>query len=209
MTDARNQPSQTTVKTAMTRARRARFWLNRHSTAVTVIAVAMLVGSLAYIVTMGNSRGTSAQTKGYYLDLNTGRLYVADNEQFAPIEAPSGPLMQGRDFTDKPAGVRAYVFACYDCDAASERFIGWLEMYTGEARQQLTDSGVYVDESTGMDTWDPVDVLERGRLIREVESNEWVRRASPAGYRLMTRAIETCGKGKQPAVACHPPEPTK
>lgn len=184
------------------RIMRARHWINRNSTTATLVAISALVASLAYIATGVRDAPKPAQVDVYYYDLNTGELFVDTSEQFAPIESPSGPLLIAGRNTGDPAGVRAHVFACYNCSDESERFIGWLESFTEEARFAADDPSMYAGgDDEGQHAFD---VFEQGHLIRDVDQANWVQRSSEAGFTLMEQAVRKCGVGEAPARECFP-----
>ena len=100
--------------------------------------------------------------KGWYYDLNTGKLFVAKSGLILPVEAPSGPLPNG-----EPAGVKAYVFTYTYEPSESERFIGFLE---------TTDPN-YANENNSKSIKPKTDSAKRwgqGKLIRRVEDEQWI-----------------------------------
>ena len=113
-----------------------RRWINKHSSIVTVISVAVLILALGWIVQEVRFRWNRSAVipDAWFYDLNTGQLFRAKSNGLPPIAAPSGPLPNGEH-----AGVRAKVFACGDCSDPSNRFIGWLEKLTPEVKYAITD----------------------------------------------------------------------
>lgn len=89
-----------------------------------LIAIALLaVAGIAIAVTMSDGpEYAEAPEQDYYYDLNTGELFAAPYRERLPAANPATP-------NAAPAGVIAYVFACGDCTAESDRFIAYLEVH--------------------------------------------------------------------------------
>ena len=165
-----------------------REFLNNNSAVVTIIAVVILVISLGIIILNNRGGRTNRIVDVYFYDLNDGSLFTAPSNSIAPIDAPSGP------YNGKPGGMRAYVFACGDCDDESSRFIGWIERYTPEAKQALSgDSPDYA----------AYEFYETGQLIKGLEEGDpWVPANGERGYAVMERISARCpGGGVTP---CYP-----
>lgn len=111
------------------RVNQVRSWINRWSSQVTVVAIVLLGLALFIVIKTGRPAGYSTPVSVYYYDLNTGELFAALSTEIPPIEAPSGPLPNG-----KPAGVRAFVYSCGDCSDPAQRRVAWLEKYTARAK---------------------------------------------------------------------------
>jgi hypothetical protein len=92
--------------------------------------VLILLTTVIGLLSSGEAPKVKEYKKGWFYDLNTGKLFVAKSKLIPPIEAPSGPLENG-----KPAGVKAYVFSYKYEPNESERFIGFLETFTPESNQ--------------------------------------------------------------------------
>ena len=187
-----------------TKKKKIRQFLNQNSTISTIAAVALLVAALgAIVVQLREEEYEYEPVPVWYYDLNTGELFVAKSDRIPPIEAPSGRLPSGM-----PAGVRAHVFSCGDCENPDERFLGFLEMYTKEVRDQLTnpeqpDQGPDSEPITQMR-------IEEGHLIRSApkkgktgglgpqsrgddEDAKWVPMESQQGYKIQRQVQERCG----------------
>lgn len=157
---------------------KVREWVNRNSAIVTIGAVVVLILSLGTIILSQGGRAPVRPVDVYYYDVGTGDLFQEKNTLIPPISAPSG----------KP-GVRAYVFACGDCGDDSKRFIGWLEMYTPDAKRIMTSP------PTEAENMDAFEVMERGHLISVPGNNEWVSMSSEEGFEIMDSIQNKCGEG--------------
>jgi len=159
-----------------------REFLNNNSALVTILAVVLLIVALGAIVMQINGGGgyTPRVVDVYYYDLDTGELFLEKSNEIPPVETASGPHN----------GVRAYVFACNDCDEESDRFIGWLEMYTPEAKAALTR-----DPAEAQPDEAPFDYWEEGHLVRSIDSDEWQLANSEPGFRIMENIRDKCPGG--------------
>ncbi|MFB0524031.1 MAG: hypothetical protein ACETVZ_00700, partial [Phycisphaerae bacterium] len=123
--------------------------------------------------------------KAWFYDLNTGKLFVAESDQIPPIEAPSGPLPNGR-----PAGVKAYVLSYVYDPNESERFIGFLE--TTDPKRQ-SDSSRMVDTNAGSaKQWG------KDKLICKVKYKHWVPANSRQGRAIVEEAFIPNENGERP-----------
>ncbi len=153
----------------------------------------------------------------FFYDLNTGKLFVADALEIAPIEAPSGKPFALPDGTEIPAGVRAFVYACGECDPKTRK-IGYLEMYTQEAKNLLLkarkqEEAVARGEKTAIDLgMDFEEAFTRGRLIAErPEEGKPVRffptdgEGAEKSVKIMAALVGGCPKGKSTRLRpCYP-----
>lgn len=153
---------------------RVRPWIQRHPRAVIATTGVSLVIMLVVLGAEALS-GPAAISAGkvWYFDLNTGELFAARDGQTPPIAAPSGPQPDGA-----AAGVRAYVFACGDCGNKSERFVGYLQVYSLESKQPY---------------------------LRRVEDGQdkWVLAGDAEAIKIAKEAQDRCGEGKRPR-RCEP-----
>jgi len=122
--------------------------------------------------------------KDWFYDLNTAKLFTAKSDLVPPIEAPSGPLPNGR-----PAGAKAYVFSYVSGPNESERFIGFLEIPDPNAEK---DSFAVSSDTSGAEQWG------RGRLIRRVEDKQWVQADSAKGQAIIRELSLPNEKGQRP-----------
>ncbi|MHC4314999.1 MAG: hypothetical protein ACYSW3_21335, partial [Planctomycetota bacterium] len=142
----------------------ARGWLNRQNPRITVVIVLILLTTVIGLLSSGEAPKVKEYKKGWFYDLNTDKLFVEKSKLIPPIEAPSGPLENG-----KPAGVKAYVFSYKYEPNESERFIGFLETFTPEARRDQTNSATSGGESAA----ELIKQWGEGRLIRRIEDEQW------------------------------------
>jgi hypothetical protein len=102
---------------------------------------------------------------GYFYDQNTKELYALPASTAAPMERPSGP------FEGEPAGVKAHVFACGQCDDEAKRFIGYLEKpLPPEDRPPPDDprSEVFLMKRPDDKKWVESDSRQAAQLVEEV-----------------------------------------
>ena len=139
----------------------ARRWINRQDPRIIMGITAFSVLFLIIVVISMLSGPEVTQIpeyrKAWFYDLNTGKLFTARSDLIPPIEAPSGPLADG-----KPAGVKAHVFTYAYEPNESERFIGFLE---------TSDPNVI---GFGKPKTDSAQNWGHGKLIRRVEDEKWV-----------------------------------
>lgn len=162
----------------------ARGWINRQNpriiVGITVVTVLLLLATIIGLLSSGEAPKVKEYKKGWFYDLNTGKLFVAKSKLIPPIEAPSGPLENGG-----PAGVKAYVFSYKDEPNESERFIGFLETFTPEARRNQTNSAT----SGGDSAAELIKQWGEGRLIRRVEDEKWFAANSKEGRAIIENAF--------------------
>ena len=112
----------------------------------------------------------------FFMDTADGSLFIDKSDQLPPITAPSG--MQG---------VRAFVFACGDCGDEANRFVGWLETYTPEAKKAIETPAV--GPEGGMDNYE---VIENGHLVASPKSKQWMMANSEQGFKIMDSVLSQC-----------------
>lgn len=177
----------------------ARRWLNRQNPkiiiAITVVTVLILITTVIGLLSSEEAPKVIEYKKGWFYDLNTGKLFVAKSKLIPPIEAPSGPLENG-----EPAGVKAYVFSYKHEPNESERFIGFLETFTPEAKRNQTTSA----NPSGDNAAELIKQWGEGRLIRRIEDEKWFAANSREGRTIIENAFSPNEKGEH-ARYC-PPE---
>jgi len=99
--------------------------INANQNIVVVVAVVVIAVALIWIFTRGGGGGAAGTGEAYYYDTVTEEVFTAKANQYPPIESPDG----------NPA-VRVHFFSCGDCSEA-ERFIGFYDKYTDEAKRKL------------------------------------------------------------------------
>lgn len=127
----------------------------------------------------------------YYYDLGTGELFLAKSNEIPPIDAPSGP---GPNNT--PQGVRAYVFSCGDCSDKSQQFVGWLEMFTPDAKRAL--SSPPKPDPNNPQGPEYYELWARGHLVSVPGSGKWVQANSEEGFKVMESIQSKCGPNIAP-----------
>jgi len=162
----------------------ARRWLNRQNPkiiiGITAVTVLVLLTTVIGLLSSGEAPQVKEYKKGWYYDLNTGKLFIAKSDLIPPIEAPSGPLPDG-----KPAGVKAYVFSYTYEPNESERFIGFLETFTSEARKNQSKSA----KSKAGSAAELIKQWGQGRLVRRVEDEQWYAANSDEGRAIIEEAF--------------------
>lgn len=153
---------------------------------ITITCVSVFLLVVTVIVHLGSwqSERVKPGEKGWYYDLNTGKLFIADKELVAPIEAPSGALPNG-----EAAGVRAYVLTYAFEPNDSERFIGFLEKANPDAESGGNPAQI---DAGGAGRWG------HGKLIRRVEDEEWVPGDSIEGREILEEAFIPDENGERP-----------
>ena len=176
-----------------------RRWLNRQNPkiiiSITVFTVLLLLMIVIGLLLSGEPPKVKEYKKGWFYDLNTGKLFVAKSKLIPPIAAPSGPLENG-----KPAGVKAYVFSYKYEPNESERFIGFLEVFTSEARRNQTTS----TKSRGDSAAELIKQWGDGRLIRRVEDEQWFAANSNEGRAIIENVFSPNENGER--ARFYPPE---
>ncbi len=154
----------------------ARRWINRQNPkiiiSITVVTVLVLLTTVIGLLSSGEAPKVKEYKKGWFYDLNTSKLFVAKSKLTPPIEAPSGPLENG-----KPAGVKAYVFSYKYEPNESERFVGFLETSDPNAEKDISGSAKRKTDSTA--SWG------RGKLFRRVEDDKWVSGSSKEAHAIL------------------------
>jgi hypothetical protein len=168
----------------------ARSWLNRHAGLATIIAVVVLIASICFLLYMKSGSGNDAEDV-YYFDLGStasnplDRLFIS-RSKMPPIVAPSGASVDGR-----PAGVRAWVFACGSCAEGTPRFIGYLTTSNPDAGAPPA----------------PGPTANKGpqpTLIRALEQASWAPLSSPESMAIQQAVVARCPDPQAPPVECLP-----
>ena len=171
---------------------------------------AVVVGVLAGLVILGTGAYIMAwftpppvpQAIVYFYDLNTQAVFVGDMSNIPPFFAPS----QKWTSSAKPMGVRAAVFSCGGCARAEDRFVGYVEAYTPDARAALIErmKGPGINEDLGPDARRN-DPSVAGLVVSLPDGGRWVStRDDEAGAAVIMGAPQArCGEGK-PMARCFP-----
>ncbi len=155
-----------------------RRWINNNPKLVlTLAALSLIILLLAIIPLFRTEKIDPIKPSGdeWYYDLNTNELFTAPKGLPVPIEAPSGPLPNG-----KPAGVRACVLSFALEPKESETFIGYLETSDPNAKN-LTGA-----------TW------SEGKLIRRIQDEQWFTPKSSKGQKIIQEAFVADIDGERP-----------
>jgi hypothetical protein len=165
-----------------------RRWINDNPRIVIAITTISACVLLLVVITLLWPKGVAEVELGekeWFYDLNTGKLFTAKKGLTPPIEAPSGPLPDGR-----PAGVRAYVLTYAYEPNESERFIGFLETTNPRGEDDSTRSSHKY--ASGFGQWG------KGKLIRRVEDEQWVPADSRLGQAIFQKAFIPNENGEHP-----------
>ena len=166
-----------------------REWINRQNPKVAIGITCVSVFTFLVIVVRMLSGPETAKVKeskkAWFYDLNTGELFVAKSNAVPPIEAPSGPLSNGRQ-----AGVKAYVFTYAYEPNELDYFIGFLEIPDPQAQEDTPDSAKSAVH--GVRQWG------RGKLIRRVEDKQWVPGDSMEGRAILKEIFLPNKNGEHP-----------
>jgi hypothetical protein len=157
---------------------------------ITIVSVAILVVVIVWLQWPAKKVAVEQFEKEWFYDLNTGKLFAARSGRTPPIEAPSGPLQDG-----KPAGVRAYVFSYSYEPNEAERFIGFLETVDPNAEKSAFER--VTSKANGSKQW------RQGKLIRRIEDAKWVPADSKQGQFILKEVFHPNEKGER-ARYCRP-----
>lgn len=142
-----------------------RDWMNNNPATALAAVVALLIVSLAVLVTQLGGTG-GGPTPVYFWDLDAGEPFEAPADAMPPVDAPSGGV-----------GVRAHLYTCGECTA--EEWFGYLETHSDRARRMYAETG----DLPGA----PDDLL-----VRRLDGDEWVALESRAGDAVLDVVYERC-----------------
>lgn len=129
--------------------------------------------------------GGGASGGRWYYDLSSGDLVAADIKELPPVTLPTGNQ-----------GVTAHVYACKDCN--SDRFIGYLERYTEQGKQNM---GKEWNPAQGGMPPNPAAGIEVAAAPAKGDSPQWVPMMSPAAVSIQN-VSSRCPSGKM--LTCNP-----
>ncbi len=182
----------------------AREWLEQHRAAATAAVVVVLAGSLGWLYYQSQPGGTRIPTKAYFYDLETGLPFEGPISQVPPVPAPSGKTVDG-----SPVGVRAYVYTCSSCSKEADRFIGYLETSSEDAKVAAADLEKFENgqpTSTGApgSLEDYQRRIDEGHQVAKPDKPiTWVTANSHEGALIVLARQSRCPDGK-PATECFP-----
>jgi len=166
-----------------------REWLSRSPKLVIGVSVVLVVGLIVFAIWLTLPKKVvevENYEKDWYYDLKHRRLFVAQEGQIPPIEAPSGPLANG-----EPAGVRAYVFTYSNEPNTTDTFIGFLE--TTDPNVDKSSIGPVDLKVSGAEMF-----ATKGRLIRRVKDEKWVPANSEEGRAILKETFRQNDSGEIP-----------
>ena len=145
--------------------------MNQNPGITTGVVAGIVILALAFIIyqSMGDSGGGSVPTKMYYSDDDGATTFTDDIRKFPPF-----------DHNGKQA-VRARVFSC---DGGKNKFVGYLERYSPEAKARLdkaTNGG-----KTGSDIGLMEDVSITGMEVKKPKDpSPWLKQSDPRAQSVM------------------------
>lgn len=146
------------------------------TTAIGIIAALILGTTWFWMLKPGGDvRGV------WFYDLESATLYPASEDVRPPAVAPSGG-----------EGVRAQVYTCTTC-SESERFIGYLEKYSEQAKTAMQNDNTPIDPQ----------VLLEGHLVRTADGDAWTPLKSAQGDMIVQQAKSRC-PADQTIQSCFP-----
>lgn len=112
----------------------ARDWINRNSAIVTVASVALLVISLAVIISQNSRPGPPPPGEAYFYDTVTKTYFTDKATLIPPITSEAGN-----------EAIRAHFFTCGECTDALEadggqRFLGYYEKYAPDVKAKIENN---------------------------------------------------------------------
>jgi len=163
----------------------------RKMMAIAAASVALLLVVTVWLAWPDKPPPVETYKTEWFYDLNTGKLFTAKKGLAPPIDAPSGPLPDGR-----PAGVRAYVLAYVPEPNQAQRTIAFLETTDPNAPPQ--HAAEPLPRVSGIRIW------AAGKLIRRPQDDQWVPADSPEGLAIVNQAFAPDRAGQLPHYC--PPE---
>ena len=189
-----------------------RQFIAEHAGIVTIIAlvVAAAAAGLAVWQTFGGSEQSTSDL--YFYDTASDRIFVAASDRLPPIPAPGADPQ-----ADQATGYRVRLFTCGQCPdhqriiGASRAeleemgvFIGWLEMYTDEAKATLERMRDTEAQTLGQELqW--METQQAGERIRRPDdpAGAWVSRDAREGHAIQQAIDRRCDDND--ATPCFPP----
>ncbi|MEM6458115.1 MAG: hypothetical protein AAF710_01855 [Planctomycetota bacterium] len=180
-----------------------REYLNNNSAVATILAVVLLVVALGAIVWQNSGGPGGRSLDAFYLDLNTGELFVDRGAQLTPFDRGTGE----RTYADGGRGsaVRAVVLTCGDpADVRAGMTVAELESVGAfvayvqrlsprarDAQQRQADGETLTDQEQMM-------LMDGGFLISDPAGETWIPEMSEAAQNLIASAYRECGNGERP-----------
>lgn len=170
-----------------------RKWINQLDFRVIIGITCVCFFLFLWVVIAALIPDRSAQSEEYekvwFYDLNTDKLFTANSNELAPIDAPSGTLPSG-----KPAGVMAYVYTYKEEPNEFEVLIGYLEKLTDKGKEY----SALFRRSRDNVTKDSIEQWNKERFIRTIEDANWVSADSAKGKAVMRKVSLPNEQGQMP-----------
>ena len=160
-----------------------REWMNENSAIVTVGAVVLLVVALTIVIMQGTGGGVVTTDQAYYYDAEADNIFTAPIESIPPIESPAGNQ-----------AVRVHYYSCGGC-GEEERFVGYYEKYTEEAKQAIQEARTAGSEG-GPQGPARMQAMMTGQLY-SADGEEWYPAMSPRGTQVQAELANRCGEGEK------------
>jgi hypothetical protein len=143
-----------------------REWIGEHPKQIIYIAagsVLLLLVIIAASLWPSNQPEKPKVKYVWFYDLNTNKLFKADEDMRPPVKAPSGPLPDG-----SPAGVRAYVFTTAKEPNELDLIIVYLEKFASQAEE--------FSKEQNPNAGNPDEIIRawaKNRLIKQPQDVNW------------------------------------
>ena len=176
----------------------SRSLLNKNTAIVTIVTLCVMLWTANDIIKQVRAAAAPQPSlPNYFYDVAENRLFVSTSPELSPIKGPGS-----KDDNDRTA-VRAFVFACGDCSSTKDRFVGWVEAYTPEAK------AAYAEQA---EKWAKINVtganavpfnkeITKGHMVAVPDANnpdwtkDFVPYNSPAGVKIQSQWAKACGSG--------------
>lgn len=183
----------------------ARNLLNKHTAIVTIVTLVVMLWTANDILTQIRNKpvvSSIVALPNYYFDVAENRLFVASSSELSPIAGP------GSHHPEDRTAVRAFVFACHSCADNKDRFIGWIEAFTPEAKEiQAMQDKQFAKPQEDVLSMPPAQAnraIARGRMVGKPDPKnpDWSKNLvpydSPAGEKILSAWPKACGPSSFP-----------
>ena len=183
---------------------RALPFIHQKPATTTVVSILVLVASCAFLWYQFQPdpelpEWITPPVVVYFYDLETDEYFGHSNADPPPVLTPK------QTASDKPRGVRAYIYTCSDC-SPENRFVAFFETFNPTARdawrRRLT--GRRIAEVQGPLADDTVS-SKIGRFVAlPTDKDKFIAATDPEALPIIERAYKTCPTGLPPS-QCFPP----
>ena len=145
-----------------------------------LVVVAVVILAVAIVLIAWNMGGNPPPPQGSrsFYDEGTKELYPFAKQEWPPVKAPSGQ-----------DGVKAFVYSCTDCEDKSSRFIGYLQKFTPEGKENLLKAFKENDMNAR--------VIEFERaLVRVPDEAQWYEKNTAEGVEIRDAIHDNCAEGE-------------